>query len=167
MDISFKVRTYKFIRRYDADTHDHCYSVPAGAVAVLALVLTLPSNFPHHGQVLAEKPKMWHIFSWNTLQKVDFLGSFLLLLATIFVVAALEEAGTTFPWKSAFVITLLAISGVLWIIFLAWERIVTRAAGLREPVFPWRFIQSRVWIGMMLYVSPLFQSSVSQCLNPM
>jgi uncharacterized iron-regulated membrane protein len=76
----------------------------------------------------------------------------MLLIATLCLVAALEEAGIGYPWRSAFVITLLAISGILWVAFLLWERKVTLAATAREPVFPWRFVQSRVWLGMLLYV---------------
>ena len=34
--------------------------------------------------------------------------------------------------------------------FLLWERRVTPFDDPREPVFPWRFVQSRVWIGMLL-----------------
>lgn len=75
----------------------------------------------------------------------------MLLGATVFFVAALENAGSRYPWKSAFVISLLVISGILWITFLAWERKVTLAAKAREPVFPWRFVQSHVWVGMLLY----------------
>ena len=76
----------------------------------------------------------------------------MLLVATLFFVTALEVAGAEYAWRSAVVITLLTISGILWVTFLMWERMVTRAAKVREPVFPWRFVQSRVWVGMLLYV---------------
>ena len=89
-------------------------------------------------------------FSKATLDRVDFPGAFLLLVATVFLVAALEEAGDPFPWKSAFVVTLLTISGIAWMAFLLWERRVTPLDDPREPVFPWQFVQSRVWIGMLL-----------------
>lgn len=128
----------------------NAFSVPMGTFAVVILLAILPSGFPNHGEHSAEKRGFWNMFSVKRVAKVDFLGSILLLIATVFLVAALEEAGTRFPWRSPFVITLLTVSGVLWVVFLAWERKVTRASRLREPVFPWRFIQSRVWIGMML-----------------
>ena len=128
-------------------------SVPAGILAMIVVLVFLPNNFPHHDRDLTEKTRMLDAFSVRTLKKVDILGSALLLVATVFLVAALEEAGTRFPWKSPFVIILLVISGILWLAFLAWERVVTLATSLREPVFPWRFMQSRVWIGMMLYTS--------------
>ena len=85
-----------------------------------------------------------------SLRKVDILGTAMLLTATTLLVAALQEAGTRFPWKSAFVIILLTISGLSWPAFLLWERRVTLADQEQEPVFPWRFVQSRVWIGMLL-----------------
>lgn len=89
------------------------------------------------------------------MKRLDILGAALLLVATLLLVTALEEAGIRFPWKSPFVIILLTVSGLLWIVFLAWERKLTRAASVQEPVFPWRFVQSRVWVGMLLYVEAL------------
>ena len=74
----------------------------------------------------------------------------MLLVATLFLVAALEEAGNRFEWRSAFVIVLLTVSGTTWIAFLVWERKVTLSRDSQEPVFPWRFIQSRIWMGMLL-----------------
>lgn len=122
-------------------------SVPAGIVGVAALIICMPSKFPHHGL-----PNEAQSVSMKSFKRVDFLGVGLLLAATVLLVAALEEAGTLYPWKSAYVITLLTISGLLWIIFLFWERMVTFAEGIREPVFPWRFLQSRIWFGMLMYV---------------
>lgn len=148
MDIPFEVSKSRY--RTGLALICNAFSVPMGTFAVAVLLVVLPSGFPNHGEQSAEKSGFWSIFSVKRVEKVDFLGSILLLIATVFLVAALEEAGTRFPWRSPFVITLLTVSGILWVVFLAWERKVTRASRLREPVFPWRFIQSRVWIGMML-----------------
>lgn len=89
-------------------------------------------------------------FQKQTLGRVDFLGATLILMATLLFVAALKEAGRKYPWKSAHVISLLSISGVLWMLFLAWERKVSQAAAVQEPVFPWRFMHNRTLIGMIL-----------------
>ena len=89
-------------------------------------------------------------FSKAQLGRVDLLGTFLLLSATILLVGALEEAGVRFQWGSAFVIVVLILSGLSWTAFFAWSRRVTHAAGVREPVFPWRFVQDRVSIGLFL-----------------
>lgn len=127
-------------------------SVPAGAAAIAILAIAIPNNFPYHGlsQASHGSQSMRQLFSKRLFHRADFLGAFLLLAASILLVTALEEAGTHFEWRSAFTIVLLILSVFLWIAFLAWERKVTRAAGVREPVFPWRFIQSRICIGLIL-----------------
>jgi Na+/melibiose symporter-like transporter len=81
---------------------------------------------------------------------VDILGSGLLLLATLAVTAGFEEADSRFPWKSAYVISLLTIGGLLWILFSFWERYVTLAKANREPVLPWRFFSERALVGILL-----------------
>jgi len=88
-------------------------------------------------------------------ERIDFLGCFLLLGASVFLVAAVENAGLRHLWKSILVSPMLVISGVLWIMFLLWEWKVARDNGVMEPVFPWRFLQSRLSFGLMLYVSTL------------
>lgn len=90
----------------------------------------------------------------KVFQRLDLIGAILLLIATLSLVAALEEADVNYLWKSAFVITLLTISGTCWIAFLIWSHRITsrERSQLREPVFPWRFVQSRVLGGMLLYV---------------
>ena len=135
-----------------------CYSIPPGVLAGILVIFCIPTHFPYHGQSGYQTRSISAKLSKATLDRVDFLGAFVLLVATLFLVAALEEAGTHYPWKSAFVITLLTISGILWIAFLLWERRVTLAAKVPEPVFPWRFVQSRVWIGMLLYVRMIVYS---------
>lgn len=126
-------------------------SVPSGLIAAILLFVSLPNNFPNHHQPSTESRPLSHTVM-ESFQKVDVPGSMLLLTATIFLVVALEEAGVRFPWSSAFVTTLLTLSGILWIVFLTWEKRVTASETVkkREPVFPFRFLQSRVWVGMML-----------------
>ncbi|RAH65665.1 MFS general substrate transporter [Aspergillus aculeatinus CBS 121060] len=124
---------------------------PPGALAGIGLAIVLPNRFPHHN----EQPMAKNAFSlWaslrQTIRKVDMLGSSMLLVATIFLVTALEEANQEFHWSSAFTIALLSISGLVWIAFLLWERRVTLSSKCIEPVFPWRFIRNRVWMGMLL-----------------
>lgn len=77
----------------------------------------------------------------------------MLLLATLSLTAGFEEADSRFPWNSAYVISLLVISVVLSIVLLAWERRVTLASSVREPVLPWRLLTSRAMIGVLMYVS--------------
>lgn len=126
------------------------FSVPAAVVAAIMIVICMPNGFPHHGDPQKPRADTVGAFSKITFDRVDFLGALMLLIATLFLVAALEEAGNRYPWRSAFVIVLLTVSGIAWIAFLLWERRVTLHSGTQEPVFPWRFIQSRIWLGMLL-----------------
>ena len=130
-----------------------CRSVPPAALTAIVIYFSIPNGFPFHGKPRSERPNAGRLFTSQSLQRLDVIGASLLLIATVFLVAALEEAGLRSPWKSPFVISLLVISGLGWIIFLFWERRVTLRSGIQEPIFPWRFIQSRVWMGMLLCVS--------------
>lgn len=82
--------------------------------------------------------------------KIDLPGSLLLILATLSFTSCFQEADSRFPWNSAYVITLLILSVVIWALLLLWERHVTLASKVREPVLPWRFFSSRVILGLLL-----------------
>ncbi|KAF2706214.1 MFS multidrug transporter-like protein [Pleomassaria siparia CBS 279.74] len=126
-------------------------NVPATVPVMVAVLLCIPKNFPHHGDPNVPRRTLKTLLSKQNIARVDLLGSAILLIATIALVAALEEAGLNFGWKSAFVIALLCVSVVLWIAFVFWERHVTLSPSVvAEPVFPWRFLTSRVWLGMTI-----------------
>lgn len=127
---------------------------------MIVLVTMIPPGFPHHSQSSTKSRPLKQVLSKTSLRKLDFLGAGLLLTATLLLITALEEAGVRFAWRSPFVITLLIVSGLLWLAFLAWEFRTTRAEAIQEPVFPWRFVQSRIWIGMLLYVH-----SIGRCVR--
>jgi hypothetical protein len=68
----------------------------------------------------------------------------------LLLVTALLEASTAYSWSSALTISLLTISGVLWISFVIWEWFATKDTWPIEPVFPFRFFPNRYWMGMLL-----------------
>jgi hypothetical protein len=90
------------------------------------------------------------VFSRQSLQRVDFLGTFLLIAANLLLVTALLEASIAFSWNSPVIIVLLVLSAVAWMAFIAWEWFVTREGSKVEPVFPFRFFLNRYWMGMLL-----------------
>ncbi|KAM3150211.1 hypothetical protein ABEW05_009498 [Botrytis cinerea] len=126
-------------------------NVPAGALSALAIVFYLPAKFPNHKRDETSKGFGFRsLFSTNVFKRVDLLGAVILLVAIALLVAALEEAGQLYEWRSAFVVVLLTISGISWICFVFWERLVSLESQTAEPVFPWRLMTSRIWIGMIL-----------------
>jgi hypothetical protein len=88
--------------------------------------------------------------SISTLKRVDTLGAFLLLLASVTLVFALEQGGSQYPWDNAAIIATLVISGLSWIGFVTWEVWLERPGHVQEPIFPMRLLKNRVVTGMML-----------------
>lgn len=106
----------------------------------------MPANFPHHSKP-AGLPKS---FAIQALKKVDFLGTFLILAASILFVSAVEEGGTEYSWTSAVVLGLFSISVMLWILFFAWQRLLKNWQNIREPVLPRRLLTDRFTLGFLL-----------------
>jgi hypothetical protein len=123
-----------------------------GAVGAVLLSVTIPRKFPYHGmdegELMLRRPA--DNLSRKAIKRVDFVGATLLLSATIFIVTVLEETGFDYKWKSPFAIVLLIASIFSWVLFIVWSWKVTTTDGVVEPVFPWRFMQSRVAIGLIL-----------------
>jgi hypothetical protein len=88
-------------------------SISIAVPALVVLVFAIPPNFPHHGNVGIPGRRFADVLQPRVLKRIDFLGAALLLLATLALTAGFEEAGSLFPWKSAYVISLLTVSGVL------------------------------------------------------
>ncbi|KAI0509536.1 putative efflux pump antibiotic resistance protein [Xylaria bambusicola] len=129
------------------------FNVPVGAVGFALAWAGIPNGFPRQ-HYSAKLPKLNEVMS-----RLDFPGSGLLLLATTSFTASFQEAGSQFSWDSAYVITLLVASVILWLSLLLWERHVTIGTKPREPVLPWRFVRSRtmggILIGVVLLGGPL------------
>ncbi|RDL41698.1 uncharacterized protein BP5553_01677 [Venustampulla echinocandica] len=123
---------------------------PAAFVAIIALAFAFPSTFPDIKPPSTARTTMFHSFSLKSIRKVDFLGTALLLGASIFLITALQQVENYGTWSSALTIALLVLSGPLLLAFLAWERRVTSEDSVTEPVFPWRFVKSRQWMGMIM-----------------
>lgn len=125
-------------------------SVPIGAVALIIAIFAIPAGFPYHNKRARQSNVMKNPPRRDDLRRLDIFGTTVLFLATLSLTAGFEEADALFPWKSAYVISLLTISFVLWITLVLWERRVTLANGVREPVLPWRFMKNRAMIGILL-----------------
>jgi hypothetical protein len=118
---------------------------------MILLLIAMPSDFPYQGDHPNNPWKETTFFSRKSLKTFDFLGVFLLLVASLLLILAVDEAGgIDYQWSSPLVITFLIFSVLLWIIFLGWEvYLSTRESGQQQPVFPWQLLKDRVFFGML------------------
>ncbi|GAW18970.1 hypothetical protein ANO14919_084540 [Xylariales sp. No.14919] len=126
-------------------------NIPIAAPALFISFYFIPKEFPHQGKPDYQSKTFKDMVSKSTLGRIDIPGTILVLFATLALTAAFEEAGKRFAWRSAYVITLLTLSGFLWIGLAMWERRVTLSFNTtREPILPWRFILNRQMMGILL-----------------
>ncbi|KUJ13244.1 MFS multidrug transporter-like protein [Mollisia scopiformis] len=122
-------------------------NIPAGVIAMVMLILFLPNTN-------SRQPQPWidwrRCFALKSVQRVDILGTVLLLAVNTFLVTALEQAASGTPFRASLVLSLLMLTVVILGGFLMWEWYITTRRTLPEPVFPWRFVQNRVAAGMFL-----------------
>ncbi len=125
-------------------------SVPIATAALLLVIISMPRDFPYQGHPTNKSHRLRQIFAKSTVERLDVLGATFLLFAFLSLTAGFEEADSRFPWNSAYVITLLVLSGFFWIFLLLWERRITLKDGTQEPVLPWRFFTNRIMTGILL-----------------
>ncbi|KAI1459634.1 putative multidrug resistance protein fnx1 [Annulohypoxylon moriforme] len=121
-------------------------NVPICIPALVIAIIAIPNGFPYDNRSNYRQKAV----TKSPLRRIDILGTILILFATLALTSAFEEADKDFPWRSGYVISLLTISGLLWIALIFWERHVTYAGGVREPILPWRFLTNRHMMGVLL-----------------
>lgn len=125
------------------------FSLPAGSVALIVLVLSMPTGFPRHLSNATRRGR----WTRESFLRIDLIGTFLLFGSSVLLVATLEEAGSRYEWSSAIIIVFLVLCGAFWLCFLGWEWFVSREGSIQEPVLTWRFMENRIFMGMLLCVS--------------
>ncbi|KAI1759003.1 putative multidrug resistance protein fnx1 [Hypoxylon sp. FL1150] len=126
-------------------------NVPSGVVAAIVVLLVVPNDYPYQGS-LTQKPR-------PGFKALDFTGAFLMLAGLALLISGLEQAATLLSWSSATVIAPICVSAFVWVAFFASQWYATRPQSPTEPVFPWRFIQSREIMGLL--VNSFMTGSVS------
>ncbi|KAF5593558.1 major facilitator superfamily transporter [Fusarium subglutinans] len=122
------------------------FNGPGGALAAVLLAFSVPFNFPY-----GESDRFFHsLASKQMWKRVDFVGMAVSLAASILIIFALEQGGVAYPWGSGAIVSTFVLSGVLWIAFVAWERLLSKKRGVREPMFPWSLVHNRFVMGLLL-----------------
>ncbi|KAG0054308.1 hypothetical protein BGZ83_011513 [Gryganskiella cystojenkinii] len=100
-------------------------NLPVGAITIATVVKVL--KLPFHGGSLKYK-----------LARVDFAGSFTLIVGLVMILLPLNWGGSTYPWNSGRVIGLLCAGIVVLLVFCYIELKVAV-----EPVIPFRMFKIR------------------------
>jgi EmrB/QacA subfamily drug resistance transporter len=132
-------------------------NLPAGLIAVVALVIFLPAK-------LSASSGTWA--GWESLRRIDFLGAMLCAAATICLILGLTWGGDRiYGWTSLQVSGMMVAGAILFVLFLLVERKV------QEPILPLdlfrnqifsvgallSLLQSMVLLGLGLYLPLYFQ----------
>ncbi|OBS24590.1 hypothetical protein FPOA_05132 [Fusarium poae] len=123
-------------------------NVPGGVLAFILVAIFLPASEQSSGSTLIQVIRFK--LKRSNWARIDYLGIFLLLSASVLLVFSLEEGGTRYPWDSAVVISTLVIAVVLFIGFGFWEVHVENSPSKQEPVFPPSICNDRICSAMLL-----------------
>ncbi|CAI9626582.1 unnamed protein product [Alternaria burnsii] len=121
-------------------------NVPVGVLTAISLCFTLPRTLFNEPAAQQKHP----IFSKQTLRRLDFLGATLMLGTLVLLATGLQQASLDYAWSSNKVLPLLVASAPFAIAFFTWQWYATQHRTNPEPVFPWRFCQSRIQLGMII-----------------
>ncbi|GAW24967.1 hypothetical protein ANO14919_145640 [Xylariales sp. No.14919] len=122
-------------------------NLPVGGIALLVLGWLFPR--PLWNEPAAKQIGNLSVGS-RIFKNLDILGAVLLLGACLLLSTGLQQASIGYAFNSAFVLPLLAVSAVFAVAFVVWEWHITTQREQPQPVFPWRFFQSRIRMGIIL-----------------
>ncbi|GES73094.1 major facilitator superfamily domain-containing protein [Rhizophagus clarus] len=128
-------------------------NLPFGAITIICVILFL--HLSHISGSFLEKFK-----------RIDFLGTFVLVVSTIALLLPLNWGGNKYKWNSPIIIVLLCIGGLGFIVFAFVEKYVAV-----EPISPGRLYKNRMvtacfavnffhamsFFGMVYFVPLFFQ----------
>lgn len=113
------------------------HSGPIGVVAAILFLLTWPGE-----DMMKHPPRR----SWKRL---DFLGSFLLIAASVLVVFAFQQAGLTLnSWTEAIFLAPLLIGLLCWIILFIWEFFASTHS--ISTILPPRLLKRRIYTSAVI-----------------
>ncbi|CAG8592300.1 25877_t:CDS:10, partial [Gigaspora rosea] len=93
-------------------------NIPLGAITFISIIFLLHIPSPTGS-------------FWSKFLRIDWLGTFTLVIATIFLLLSLNWSGTKYEWNDPIIIALLCLSSVGYIIFIFIE-----AKFAVEPIAP-------------------------------
>jgi predicted MFS family arabinose efflux permease len=105
----------------------YLFNAPAAVLGVGLILIAWPAQADRKNRLS------------TSLAQMDVVGALLLLVATVLLVFALQQAGSQeYAWSSPVIVATLVISGVSWVAFIAWIAwLESGRSGLRtKAIFP-------------------------------
>jgi protein-S-isoprenylcysteine O-methyltransferase Ste14 len=87
--------------------------------------------------------------SATSFRRLDIIGAFLLLAASILLVFGFEEAGTKFPWQSPVIVSTIVLGVVVLAGFIFFEIKLGKVSSTAETMLPLRLFKERQFIGLL------------------
>ncbi|GKZ27177.1 hypothetical protein AbraIFM66951_001784 [Aspergillus brasiliensis] len=115
-------------------------NIPGGGLALAIVLWVFPRN---------DGPLPINRLVFN---RIDWPGILLSLVGSVFLLLAVEEGGSAFPWNGSLIIVSFIMSGAAWIAFVGWEMYVALVYNKRTsyfasqmmPVFPVWLVRRRI-----------------------
>ena len=76
------------------------------------------------------------MISERAWKRIDFLGAFMSLAASVLIIFALQQGGVIYAWNSSAIVSVFILSGILWLAFVVWETMLSNRNSVCEPIFP-------------------------------
>ncbi|KAI0388600.1 drug resistance transporter [Xylariaceae sp. FL0594] len=129
-------------------------NVPVGTLIAFCVLISVPNDYPYQGfgKERATNSRL-------RLSNIDFTGAILMLTGLALVISGLEDAASLLSWTSASTLAPIIVSAFVWVAFLFSQWWFTKPGSSVQPVFPWRFCQSRLVMGLIL--NSFFTGTVS------
>ncbi|MCJ1292272.1 hypothetical protein MMC34_003822 [Xylographa carneopallida] len=92
-----------------------------------------------------------HTLGAALLGHVDFVGAFLLVISSVLLIIALEEAGAAKEsWNSPVIISTLSISGICFLCLIVWILVLNAGMIPITPILPVRLLTHRIMAAAIL-----------------
>ncbi|KAF2791121.1 MFS general substrate transporter [Melanomma pulvis-pyrius CBS 109.77] len=126
-------------------------NVPIGSATILLLFFAMPNKLAlEPAAALRQRNSAGTLLKrYHDIFRLDFLGVFTVLGASVLITAALQQAVKGEPWDSAEVLAPLILALVFLLAFLLWQWRVTSHIKNINPILSWKLLTNRVFLSVM------------------
>lgn len=111
-------------------------NLPFGGFTMIALVFFLPP---------LKHPELDSVHLSEKLKRIDIIGLLIFIPAIVCLLLALQWGGSTYPWSNGRIIALFVLSGMLGIVFIAFEYWKGAEATLPIHIITQRSVAAAAW----------------------